>query len=344
MGPEKRKIESETIKKLLDWGVIQKSNSPANYAVVLVKQGGRWRFCIDYRKLNEVTQKDSYPMQRQDLIFSNLGGFQYFSSLDAARGFHQINVSEKDRWKTAFVSHDGLFEYRRMPFGLRCAPAVFQRFMDRLLGSMRWQSALVYIDDVILFSHTLSDHATHINTLLKAAIKVGLKFEPAKCHFGYDKLNLLGRVISREGLSVNQSRVKCMLELGEPENMEELYHVLGLFGYYRMFVYGYSILMEPLTRLTSGLKIHSKDRSWKKAKIIGWGTEQKEAFERMKKVMSSPPVLAYPNWDLPFILYTDACRQGFAFAIHQKFPVNRDAASRALIRLGILVKCERKPS
>lgn len=324
LGPEKRQIESETIKQLLDWNVIQKSSSPANYAVVLVKQKGRWRFCIDYRKLNEVTQKDSYPMQRQDVIFNNLGGFQFFSSLDAARGFHQIGVAKSDRWKTAFVTHDGLFEYRQMPFGLKCAPAVFQRFMDRLLGAMRWQSALVYIDDVIVFSHTLNEHAQHLDTLFKSAIKVGLKFEPAKCHFGYDKLNLLGRVISREGLSVNESRAKSLLDLDEPKDMEELYHVLGLFGYYRMFIYGYSVLMEPITRLTAGFKIDKKDRSWKKAPVIGWGNEQKEAFEKIKKIMANPPVLAYPDWNLPFILYTDACRQGFAFAIHQKFPTEKE--------------------
>lgn len=324
LGPEKREVESKTIKQLLSWGVIQKSESPANYAVVLVKQRGKWRFCIDYRKLNEVTQKDSYPMQRQDVIFNSLGGFQYFSSLDAAKGFHQVEVAEEDQWKTAFVTHDGLYEYRKMPFGLKCAPAVFQRFMDRLLGSMRWQNALVYIDDVILFSHSISEHAIHIDTLLKAATAVGLKFEPEKCHFGYDKLDLLGRVISREGLSVKESRAKALLDIATPQNAEELYHVIGLFGYYRMFVYGYSIIMEPITRLTSGLKITKKDKSWKKTPIK-WEAEQEDAFKKMKNILSRPPVLAYPDWSLPFILYTDACKEGFAFAIHQKFPVKKDS-------------------
>lgn len=330
LGPEKRQVESETVKRLLKWNVIQKSNSPVNYAVCLVKQGGKWRFCIDYRKLNEVTRRDSYPMQRQDVIFNNLGGFQFFLSLDAAKGYHQMDVDEKDRWKTAFVTHEGLYEYRKMPFGLKCAPAVFQRFMDRLLGCMRWQSALVYIDDVIIYSMNISEHAAHIDTLLKAAIKVGLKFEPEKCHFGYSKLKLLGRVISREGLSINECRAKSLLELDSPRNAEELYHIIGLFGYYRMFVYKYSILMEPITKLTAGIKMSKKDKGWKKLPVK-WGPEQQEAFEKMKKILSNPPVLAYPDWKLPFILYTDACKEGFAFAIHQKFPVTQSEGQTMLM-------------
>lgn len=322
LGPEKREVESETVKQLLEWGVIQPLSSSANYAVVLVRQNGKWRFCIDFRKLNEVTRRDSYPMQRQDVIFDNLGGFQYFSSLDAAKGFHQVNVDEADRWKTAFVTHSGLYEYRKMPFGLKCAPAVFQRFMDKLLGSMRWENALVYIDDVILFSHTISDHAKHIDRLLKSAIKVGLKFEPKKCHFGYDKLNLLGRVISREGLSVKDSRAKSLMDIAEPETAEQLFHVLGLFGYYRMFVYRYALIMEPLTRLTKGLNISKSNRGWKTTRIA-WGSKQQEAFDRIKKIMSNPPVLAYPDYSLPFILFTDACKDGFAFAIHQRFPTKK---------------------
>lgn len=137
--------------------------------MVIVNQHGRWRFCVDYRKLNSVTERNQYPMQRVDSIFNALGGKKYFSSLDAIRGFHQLPVKAEDRYKTAFITQEGLYQYLTMPFGLCNAPAAFQRFMNRLLGSMRWRSALVYIDDIIVYTNTLEEHAKELGILLTSA-------------------------------------------------------------------------------------------------------------------------------------------------------------------------------
>lgn len=231
VGPEKEKVIRETIQKLLSWNVIEPSNSRVSYPVLLVKQNGKWRFCIDYRRLNEQTIGDTYPMQRMDRVFDALKGMMFFSVMDAVRGYHNIPIAEKDRWKTAFISAEGLFQYLTMPFGLKNAPAIFQRFINALLGSLRWASALAYIDDIVVFTKTIHQHATDLDTILKRAIKAGLKFNPEKCHFGYTSLSLLGRVIGRDGLSINKSRAEAILQMRAPQNMKELYTAIGLFCY-----------------------------------------------------------------------------------------------------------------
>lgn len=318
VSQEKAKIQRETLEQLLDWGVIEPSESPAPWPVVIVNQHGKWRFCVDYRKLNSVTKKDQYPMQRTDSIFNTLGGKKYFSSLDAVRGFHQLPVKAEDWYKTAFITQEGLYQYITMPFGLCNAPAAFQRFMNRLLGSMRWRSALVYIDDIIVYTNTLKEHAKELATLLKTARFLGLLFSPSKCHFGYDQLNLLGRVISREGIMINRHRAQSIINLSAPRNFEDLYHLIGLFNFYRIFVYNFAEIMKPLTSLTIGLKVKKNDHSWKQLKIK-WGEEQEKSLKLMKHILSNPPVLAYPDWSKPFILHVDALRHAFAFALHQAF-------------------------
>ncbi|KAE8184280.1 hypothetical protein CF336_g7855 [Tilletia laevis] len=146
----------------------------------MVKQNSKWRFCVDYRQLNSKTVPDRYPLPTIDAIFQTLTGKKLFSSLDAIRGYHQLGVAAEDRWKTAFVCHRGLYQYKRVPFGLRNAPAIFQRLMDKVLGSIRWQQAVVYIDDAVIATDTLEEHNSALTTLLKNAMSVGLKFSPAK--------------------------------------------------------------------------------------------------------------------------------------------------------------------
>ncbi|SNX86178.1 uncharacterized protein MEPE_04887 [Melanopsichium pennsylvanicum] len=193
VSPDKRRVIDESLDQLLDWDVVEPSSSPVLYPVLLVKQGKKWRFCVDYRGLNTATVADRYPLPRIDDVFQALRGHRYFSGLDAIRGYHQIDIEPEDRWKTAFVSHRRLYQYKRVPFGLKNAPAFFQRFMDHLLGHMRWTEAVVYLDDVVIFSPTLDQHAKSLDCLLKAAHKVGLKFLPSKCHFALSSLKLLGR-------------------------------------------------------------------------------------------------------------------------------------------------------
>lgn len=323
VGPEKAQVIRDTIQQLLDWNVIEKSNSRVSYPILLVWQRNKWRFCIDYRKLNEATEADTYPMMRIATVFDALNGMSFFSILDALRGYHNIPVTEIDRWKTAFISAEGLFQFLGMPFGLKNAPAVFQRFIDALLGHLRWKAALAYIDDIIVFAKTLAQHVKDLDYLLKEAIRVGLKFAVDKCHFGYTSLSLLGRIIGTDGLHINQHKAQAVLDMKIPETMKELYTAIGMFGSYRAFIYGFAIIAAPLTSLTTGNKFKNPDGTpnveWQRKKIQ-WGPEQDRAYKELKAIIASPPVLAFPDLSLRFYLYMDASKIGYAFALHQRFP------------------------
>jgi hypothetical protein len=320
-SPRKQVIIDDTLDQLLSWDVISPSDSRVSYPVVIVHQNGKDRFCVDYRGLNKHTRPMIYPMQRSDEMFEALAGKRVFSSLDAARGYHQIPIHPDHRWKTAFVTHRGLFQYNTMPFGLKTAPGIFQRFMDSILGRLRWTAALCYIDDVIIFSNTIDEHAEHVSYVLAAAAKAGLKFSPSKCHFAYASLKLLGRRVSTEGLEVLQDKLAAVRELRAPRTLKDLWHVLGLLGYYRNFIHRYSIIAAPLIKLMRGIKPDkNQDGSYSHRMgltSIAWDDECQAAFDTLKTKLTNPPVLAYPDFMAPFILYVDASHAGMACALHQ---------------------------
>ena len=267
-------------------------------------------------------------MQRSDAIFDTLHGKRVFSILDAARGYHQLPVAESDRWKTAFISHRGLFQFKRMPFGLRNALLQFQRFMDSVLGSLRWTAALVYIDDILVFSADIASHTAHLRTLRDSAISVGLRFNPSKCHFAYPSLKVLGHRVSTDGLSILEDRAEAIRELATPRTLKELWQVLCIFGYYRQYIPKFAIIAAPLTRLTKGTRFQKlPDGTWQpralssasSGALEGWGPDQDEAFSSLKEALSTPPTLAFPDFRLPFIVYIDASHDGMAACLHQPF-------------------------
>ena len=303
VSPDKRQTIEQTLEQLLDWDVIEPSSSSVSFPVLLVRQGSKWRFCVDYRGLNLATVPDRYPLPRIDDVFEALAGNRFFSGLDAIRGYHQIAVAPEDRWKTAFVCHKGLYQYKRIPFGLRNAPSFFQRFMDQLLGNMRWTEALVYLDDVVVFSPTLEQHVRSLETLFVAAEKVGLKFSPSKCHFALPSLSLLGRHVSTAGISILQDRAAAVRELAPPRTLQQLYRVLGLFNYYRDFIPGYAAMAAPLTSLLKGHKYKRFGEKWylvdqddartSATKVhLEWQEHHSEALEQLKQALSLPPTLA----------------------------------------------------
>lgn len=335
VGPHKRQIIDASIDQLLDWDVIEPSHSRVSYPVVLVNQHDKWRFCVDYRDLNSATKGQVYPMTRTDAIFDTLHGKRVFSILDAARGYHQLPIDEQDRWKTAFITHRGLFQFKRMPFGLKNAPLQFQRFMDSVLGSLRWTAALVYIDDILVFSDDLDSHVRHLRMLLDSAIAMGLRFNPAKSHFAYPSLTVLGHRVSIDGLSILEDRAAAIRELATPRTLKDLWHILGIFGYYRQFIPKYAIMAAPLTKLTRGTRFHKlPDGTWQpreisaatsaKTSLDGWGSEQDDAFLSLKEALSNPPTLAFPDFSLPFIVYVDASHDGMAACLHQPFVSSHD--------------------
>ncbi|KAE8244770.1 hypothetical protein A4X13_0g6282 [Tilletia indica] len=329
-SPEKRDAMDKAIDQLLDWNVIEPSSSPVSFPVLMVRQYGKWRFCVDYRNLNSVTVADRYPLPTTDAVFQTLQGKRWYSSLDAIRGYHQHPVREEDRWKTAFVCHRGLYQYRTIPFGLRNAPAVFQRLMDKVLGELRWKTAVVYIDDVVAATVTMEEHLQTLDTILTRATRMGLKFSPSKCTFAIPSLTLLGRKVSGAGVAVWKDRAKAVLDLPAPTTLRDLYHALGLFGYYRAFVPNYAVRAEPLTRLTQGWRWESvgdrtrlvrKDGTVASAdkELLVWTDAQERSFTDLKSAIASPPVLAHPDPTRPYILYVDASKTGFAAVLHQIF-------------------------
>ncbi|KAE8185372.1 hypothetical protein CF328_g7568 [Tilletia controversa] len=327
-SPEKRAAMDLAIDQLLDWDVIEPSASPVSFPVVMVKQQQKWRFCVDYRRLNTHTVPDRYPLPTIDAIFNTLCGKKIFSSLDAIRGYHQLGIQADDRWKTAFVCHRGLFQYKRIPFGLRNAPAFFQRFMDRVLGPLRWNEAVVYIDDAVVASDTMPEHVQALERLFQSAESVGLKFSPSKCTFAVPSLVLLGRKVSGAGVAIWKDRAQAVASLARPTTLQELYHVLGLFGYYRAFIRGFAALASPLSGLLKGWRYESSDgrsrlvntegQAVTASKVsIPWDSAQQSSFDQLKQAIANPPVLAHPDPSKPYILYVDASQNALAAILHQ---------------------------
>ncbi|KAE8228256.1 hypothetical protein CF326_g6819 [Tilletia indica] len=352
MSPEKLQACDTALDQLLDWDVVEPSDSPVSFPVLMVRQQTKWRFCVDYRQLNTATIPDRYPLPHIDAVFDTLTGKTVFSSLDALRGYHQMPVKVEDRWKTAFVCHRGLFQYKTVPFGLRNAPAVFQRLMDRLLGALRWRHAVVYIDDIVVASRSMEEHLAALDQLLSRAREFGLKFGPSKCTFAVSSLVLLGRKVSGAGLAVWKDRASAVTSLAAPTTLRELYHVLGLFGYYRPFIPNFAQVAAPLTALTRGWRYeHTADGRYRLTDAAGkvtsadrvpveWNDARQRSFEALKAAIANPPVLAHPDSGRPYLLYVDASKEAFAAVLHQWHPSSSESAPSAdearLCALGVL--------
>jgi len=213
MSNLKKDIVAETIEDYGRWDVIEASTSPTCSAIVLVWQNRKWRFCVDFRVLNKIIVGDACPMLRSDYVFAAMAGKQFFSILDARKGYHQVEIDSADRHKTAFISHRGLYQFKRMPFGLKNAPAIFPRLIDEVVGTLRWNAVLVYIDNMVIYNDTCIDHLMHLETLLQSAVKFGLKFAVDKCRFGFHDIRLLGHGLSRYGLHTLEDKVRAIMEL-----------------------------------------------------------------------------------------------------------------------------------
>jgi transposase InsO family protein len=304
-SPAGRKIIDETLAELMEEDVIEESDSPWASPAILVRQKGKDRFCIDFRKVNEVTKADQYPIPRIDDILSQFAGKAYFTTFDANKGFHQIEIDPKDREKTAFRTHRGLHQYKRMPFGLKSGPGIFQRLMDKVLGRYKWQMALVYIDDIIIYSPDFNTHLKDIETVLSLVAKSGITLSPTKCHLGYQSLNALGHTISNLGIGTTEGTVRAVKEFPKPTTKKEVQRFLGLCVYYRRFVKDFSKLAKPLYHLT-------KDDT-----KFNWDEDCEAAFEVMKEKLTTTPTLAHPDYEKPFLLYTDASNLGLGAVLAQ---------------------------
>lgn len=307
-------VRREVSKQLQDMqaaGIIQPSESPWSSPVVMVKKkDGTQRFCVDYRALNAVTKADRFPLPRIDDLLDQLGNSRYFSTLDLARGFWQIRLSPNSIEKTAFAVPQGLFEFRVMPFGLTNAPAVFQRLMERVLAGLNPEEGpdfvKVYIDDVIVFSPTLEDHLQHLQQVLQRIRDAGLKLKTSKCRFIAEEVEYLGHILTPSGLKPNPNTTSAVADFPLPANLKEVRQFLGLSSYYRRFISGFATIAQPLHQLT------------RKGVHFKWDARCQEAFEQLKRLLTSSPVLAYPQLAEPFVLETDASIQGLGAILSQR--------------------------
>ena len=236
---------------MLKDGVIRESNSPWSSPIVMIKKkDGSWRFCVDFRKVNSMTQKDAYPLPRIDETLEALTGSQFFTTLDLASGYWQVEMEEADRKKTAFSTREGHFEFNVMPFGLTNAPATFQRLMECVLAGLTYEQCLIYLDDIVVFSVTFDQHLERLKMVFHHLAEAGLKLKPSKCHFAKSEIRYLGHIVSRQGIQADPDKTSAMISFPVPSDIKELRQFLGLTNYYRRFIKGYSSIAEPLHKLT----------------------------------------------------------------------------------------------
>lgn len=307
------------IHQLLKAQIIRESSSPFASPIVLVKKkDGSIRLCVDYRLLNSKTHKDAFPLPRIEESLDALSGARWFSTLDLAAGYNQVPVAEKDKMKTAFCTPFGLFEWNRMPFGLCNAPSTFQRLMERIFGDQHGQSWLLYLDDVVVFSSTVTEHMERLDAVLGRLQHEGLKAKLEKCSFFKPEVSYLGHIISREGVSTDPGKIEVVSKWQRPNHVSELRSFLGFASYYRRFIEGFAKLAAPLHRLVAEL-VGTKSRKPAARDLPALWTEECElSFENLKSRLVSAPVLAYANFSLPFILEVDASYQGLGAVLSQE--------------------------
>ena len=326
--PQIHKEEVKTqIKKMLDQNIIQPSISPWSFQVWVVPKKldasgkQKWRVVIDYRRLNQETVNDKYPLPNISDILDQLGSCEYFTTLDLASGFHQIEINPKDIPKTAFSVENGHYEFKRMPFGLKNAPSTFQRVMDSILLGINNERCLVYMDDIIIYSATLHQHIARLKEVFSRLRKANLKIQPDKCEFLRKEVAYLGHIITKDGVKPNPSKVDVIINYPIPKNPKDIKSFLGIVGFYRRFIPNFAKVSKPLTRLLQ------------KDVPFDFGTDCKNAFEELKKALVENPILIYPNFNEQFLLTTDA--SAFAIgAILSQGPIGKDLpiayASRTL--------------
>ena len=287
--------EEKHLEKLTKAEVIRDSTSEWASAPVLIrKKDGTVRWCIDYRALNAKTIKDSFPLPNIGDCLDALAGNQYFSTLDMASGYYQIELAEEDRKKTAFITRLGQHEHTRMGFGLCNAPATFQRAMQLVLRGLTWKEALAYLDDINVLGQSFENHLSNLRHVLDRLRKYNLKLKPKKCNLFRIECEFLGKLVNREGVQITASKIRAVKDWPVPTNKTEVESFLGFSNYHRDHVQGYAGISKCLYELTG------------KCPTFAWEEKHQETFERIKTALTSAPCLSYPRKEGTFILDADA--------------------------------------
>ncbi|GJV19267.1 putative reverse transcriptase domain-containing protein [Tanacetum coccineum] len=307
LAPSEMKELADQLQELSDKGFIRPSSSPWGAPVLFVKKkDGSLRMCIDYRELNKLTVKNRYPLPRIDDLFDQLQGSSVYSKIDLRSGYHQLRVREEDISKTAFRTRYGHYEFQVMPFGLTNAPAVFMDLMNRVCKPYLDKFVIVFIDDILIYSKNKQEHEEHLKIILELLKKEELYAKFSKCEFWIPKVQFLGHVIDNKGIHVDPAKIESVKDWASPKTPTEIRQFLGLAGYYRRFIEGFSKIAKPMTKLTQ-----------KKVKFE-WGDKQEAAFQLLKQKLCSAPILALPEGSEDFIVYCDASIKGLGTVLIQR--------------------------
>ena len=308
------------LEQLLSAGIIRKSKSPWASNIVLVrKKNGKLRMCVDYRMLNNRTIKDAYALPRVEDVFDCLHGAKYFSTIDMKSGYHQVEVEEQHKDRTAFtVGPLGFFEFNKMPFGLSNSPATYQRLMEECLGDFNMKICVIYLDDLIIFSNSFEQHLERLHLILTRLKECGIKLAPEKCFFIQKRIKFLGHIVSEDGIETDPEKIDKIRNYPRPSNPDELRSFLAFCGYYRKFVKDFSKVTRPLSDLLPPSSPKKKNKANQQPLDWKWEEIHQYTFDKLKEMLTSPPILAYPDFDQPFELHTDASIQGLGAVLYQK--------------------------
>jgi hypothetical protein len=299
LSPREKEEVIKQVTKLLEMGLIQPSSSPFGAPVLFVdKPDGSLRMCLDYRALNDITVKRRYPMPNISDLFDQLHGAKVFSSLDLQQGYYQIRIPEGDIPKTAFMTHLGQYEFRVLCMGLTNAPATFQEAMNKVFAPHLGKFVLVYLDDIMVYSKSVEEHAVHLRQVLELLRQHKFLAKLSKCDFCRKEVKFLGHIVSEEGLRVDPKKVSAVQDWPVPLGVPQLRSFLGLANYFRKFIQAYSTIVTPLTSLTAS-KV-----PWE------WDAKCQKAFEEVKTALTKAPVLALPDPSKPYTIIADASIHG----------------------------------
>jgi Reverse transcriptase (RNA-dependent DNA polymerase)/RNase H-like domain found in reverse transcriptase/Integrase zinc binding domain/Integrase core domain/Chromo (CHRromatin Organisation MOdifier) domain len=309
-APAYEECEKQYVDEFLEDDVVEESTSSYRAPVVLTrKPGGGVRFCIDFRALNEVSEWDAFPMPNIEAYLDALGGSGFISTVDMNSGYHQIEIAPEHRHKTAFATARGLFQFKRMPFGLVSAPATFQRAMTGILQAVGPERCLAYLDDVVIFSRTWDQHLKDLDAVFRALHDAGVTIKLEKCEFARNRMNFLGHtIIPGVGCTPQDEKIRAIRDWMVPDGKAKLHSFLQTAGFNRKYIKNFAAVSNPLWELTR------KESKWE------WTTEHMAAFVKLKMLLTSKPVLHFPNFELPFRIRTDASRDGIGATLVNVLP------------------------